>query len=283
MSRADAIGHPPAAAVIEAARVLLAPWRWLTAPKFSGLQYLPRDRPFLLAGNHSLLAVLDAPFLLTEIPHRLGITVRPLGDHLHFDIPLWRDLLLRFGVVEGTRENVRALMRRGETMLVFPGGAREVFKRRGEKYRLMWGGRTGFARLAIEHGYPIVPFAAVGAEDVFDILVDADDLRSGPLGFLVDRLAYRPDTVPPVVRGIGPTVLPRPERFYFRFAPPVETADRRSESPSDAACREVRDAVQAAVDEGIRDLLVEREHDPDRSLLARLLRPGDRRDHPEST
>jgi 1-acyl-sn-glycerol-3-phosphate acyltransferase len=140
----------------------------------------------------------------------------------------------------------------------------------------MWGGRTGFARLAIEHGYPIVPFSAVGAEDAFDILIDADDLRAGPLGFLVDRLAWRADAVPPVVRGIGPTALPRPERFYFRFAPPVETAGRTQDGPVEAVARAVRDEVAHAVEEGIRELLVEREHDPDRSVLARVLHPAGR-------
>jgi len=51
------------------------------------------------------------------------------------------------------------------TVLVFPGGAPEVNKRRGEKYQLMWKERIGFARLAIQYSYPIVPFAAVGAEE----------------------------------------------------------------------------------------------------------------------
>jgi 1-acyl-sn-glycerol-3-phosphate acyltransferase len=267
------IGHRPTDRDLEAARVLLAPWRWLTAPKFLGFEHVPRDRPFLLAGNHTLMAVLDAPLLMLEIHHRLRVAVRPIGDHLHFGVPLWRDLIARFGVVDGTRENVRALMRAGESLLVFPGGAREVFKRRGEKYRLMWGGRTGFARLAIEHGYPIVPFSAVGAEDVFDILIDADDMRRGPLGRLVRRLAPRDDAIPPVVRGVGLTALPRPERFYFRFAPPVDTAGRRTDTASDADCRAVRDAVRDAVEEGINLLLVEREHDPDRSVLARVLNP----------
>ena len=79
----------------------------------------------------------------------------------------------------------------------------EVFKRRGEKYRLLWGTRTGFAQLAIELGCPIVPFSAVGAEDAYEILLDADDLRATPLGSIIERLAPRPDVVPPIVRGVG--------------------------------------------------------------------------------
>ena len=63
-------------------------------------------------------------------------------------------------------------MRDDQTILVFPGGSREVNKRRGQQYQLLWGQRMGFARLAFEHGYPIVPCAAVGADDMLDVIVD---------------------------------------------------------------------------------------------------------------
>ncbi len=43
-------------------------------------------------------------------------------------------------------------MRRGELVMVFPGGAREVNKRKNERYKLVEN-RLGFARLAIQHGY----------------------------------------------------------------------------------------------------------------------------------
>ena len=76
-------------------------------------------------------------------------------------------------MVRGTRENVRVLMASGQHVLVFPGGAGEVFKGRGQKYQLLWKVRLGFARLAIEFGYPIVPFAAVGAEEMLEVVADS--------------------------------------------------------------------------------------------------------------
>ena len=39
-------------------------------------------------------------------------------------------------MVRGTRDNVRALMRERQTILVFPGGSRKVNKRRGQEYQL---------------------------------------------------------------------------------------------------------------------------------------------------
>jgi 1-acyl-sn-glycerol-3-phosphate acyltransferase len=256
---------------LEAARVLLAPWRWITAPRFDGLEHIPRDRPVMLVGNHTILGALDAPLLLLGLYDHCGMVTRPLGDHLHFGVPLWRDLVASFGVVEGTPENAAALMHAGESLLVFPGGGREVFKRKGQQYRLLWGGRTGFARLAIEHGFPIVPFSAVGAEDVYDIVFDANDLLNGPLGDLVRRIVPRTDAIPPVVRGIGPTMIPRPERFYFRFAPAIETAPYAGRADDEAVRGAVRDRARQSVADGIAALLEDRERDPERALLARLL------------
>ncbi|MGE5441823.1 MAG: hypothetical protein ACM3Q0_02020, partial [Bacteroidota bacterium] len=60
-------------------------------------------------------------------------------------------------------------------IVVFPGGGREVARRKGEQYKLIWKARTGFVRMAIRYGYPVVPFAQVGADDAFDILVDAGE------------------------------------------------------------------------------------------------------------
>jgi 1-acyl-sn-glycerol-3-phosphate acyltransferase len=272
-SPATPVGHRPTRVDAELVRLALAPWRWITAPRVSGLEHVPADRPVLLAGNHTTLALLDSPLLLLELYEARGVFPRTVGDHLHFRVPAWRALLERFGVVEGTPENVRALMRAGEWIVVFPGGAREVFKRRGEKYMLIWGERTGFARLAIECGYPIVPFSLVGAEDALDILFDADDLLASPLGPLLRRLAPRSDLIPPLVRGIGATAVPRAERFYFHFGEPVETRHLAGRERDYRTCFAVRERVREAVEDGIVRLLLERERDPDRALLARLLAP----------
>ena len=75
--------------------------------------------------------------------------------------------MVRAGAVRGARANCRALLAAGEAVLVYPGGGREVAKRKGEENRLTWKRRTGFARMAIEHQYPVVPFASLGADFLF--------------------------------------------------------------------------------------------------------------------
>jgi 1-acyl-sn-glycerol-3-phosphate acyltransferase len=262
------IPEPPSEETIDRLISLLEPFRPITDPKFYGIENIPDDGS-LLAGNHSIYGLLDAPFMVAEIWKRRRIVVRALGEHAHYEVPVWRDLLAAGGMVRGTRDNVRALMRDRETILVFPGGSREVFKRRGQSYQLLWRERMGFARLAIEYGYRIVPFAAVGADDMLDVLIDQDTPVYGQLARLAKKITGFP--VPPVVRGVGLTPIPRPERLYFWFGDPVDTT-RFADHNDDTAARTIRDEARQAILAGIQFLRDERDKDPDRDLARRLLR-----------
>src|SRR3954468_9584634 len=256
----------PADRQIDRLVTLLEPLARVTQPKVYGIDNLP-DGGSLLVGNHTIYGLLDLPFLMAEIWKRRRLTVRGLGEHAHYRIPLWRDLLKTGGVVRGTRDNVRALMRERENVLVFPGGAREVNKRRGEKYRLIWKERIGFARLAIEQGYPIVPFAAVGAEEMVDVVLDNENPLYGQVAKLVEGVTGWP--MLPAVRGVGLTPLPRPERLYFWFGEPIDTT--RFGGQDEVGARTLRDEGRAEVEGGMEFLLEERERDPDRGLVKRLL------------
>jgi 1-acyl-sn-glycerol-3-phosphate acyltransferase len=173
----------PSEQAIDRLVAILAPLARITQPKVYGIERIPDDG-VLFVGNHTIFGFMDLPFMMAELWKRRRMTVRGLGEHAHYALPLWRDLLAACGMVRGTRENVRALMRERQNVLVFPGGAREVNKRRGERYQLMWKERIGFARLAIEHRYPVVPFAAVGAEEMLDVVVDVNNpSRSSPPSF----------------------------------------------------------------------------------------------------
>lgn len=271
MPNTETITVPPAPTQsdVAAALRLMKPLRRLIKPKVYGIDNVPTERA-LLVGNHNTLGMVDAPLLAAELWER-GRMVRSLGDHAHFKVPGWREALTQMGVVEGTREIASELMRRGELVMVFPGGGREVNKRKNEQYKLVWKNRLGFARLAIQHGYPIVPFASVGAEHGIDILFDNQSLVMAPMQFLTEKLLGTPDG-PPLVRGVGLTPLPRPERQYYWFGEPIDTSEFHGQEADDNAARKVRERTAAAIEEGIALMLAEREADPNRSVVGRLLR-----------
>jgi len=223
----------------------------------------------LLVGNHTLMGVLDAPLLWAAMWERREVLLRSLGDHMHFNVPGWRDVMKAFGVVPGTRETCATLMQEGAAILVFPGGAREVTKRKSERYQLIWGKRSGFARMAVDNDCPIVPFGAVGMDDAYDFVLDPDDLRSSPMGPLLDKaVGDRADLLPPVLKGVGGTLIPRPERIYFGFGEPILPAD--FDGDHEGRVWAVREAARQAVEGRIAFLLHERDHDPHRSLKSRM-------------
>ncbi len=250
---------------------LVAPFSRVIQPKLYGLDHLPADGS-LLVGNHTIYGLLDVPFMMAEVWKQCRLAIRGLGEHAHYAVPIWRDLLTAGGMVRGTRDNVRALMRGRQTILVFPGGAREVNKRRGQQYQLLWRERIGFARLALEQGYPVVPVAAVGAEEMLDVIIDQDTPIYGRLAHLYEKATGFP--TPPVIRGVGVTPVPRPERLYFSFGEPIDTTRFGSSFDDTSAARALRDQVKQAILSGVQFLRDERDQDPNRALLTRLRRRG---------
>jgi 1-acyl-sn-glycerol-3-phosphate acyltransferase len=251
--------------------------RWYFAPEFHHLDRVAADRPTLFVGNHSVFGVLDVMLFADGLFRERGVSLRLLADRNHFKFPVWRDLVVLQGAVLGSRANCAALMRRGEHILVFPGGAREVFKHKGEAYRLIWKERYGFVRLAIEHGYTITPYATVGAEDAYDVLLDSSDYMQTPLGRalkasgLADRYLRGGEEFPPVVRGLGLTVIPRPEKLYFSIGKPIDMARYQSEGDDPAVLRRARERVARAVSRLITELREHRAQDTGQGTLRRLV------------
>jgi 1-acyl-sn-glycerol-3-phosphate acyltransferase len=166
-----------------------------------GAEYLPHG-PALLVGNHGIYGYETPVFfyLLRRLSGRYPIG---LADRGFFKIPLVRSVLPWLGGLPGTRENALQALRDGNHVVCYPGGAREVFKRSHQRYRLRWEKRTGFVRVAAEAGVPIVPFAARGVDESF---LQLDDPR-----FCV-RLSDDPTySVPLMV----PVPLAQPFRFLL--------------------------------------------------------------------
>ncbi|MFD4443359.1 lysophospholipid acyltransferase family protein [Nocardia sp. NPDC058519] len=254
---------------MRAFEALFAPVRLWTSPKFYGLENIPAEGPVLIVANHNLLGGIDAPLIMPEILRVRGRLVRGLAEHVLM-VPGVRDFLHHFGAVRGTRANCLALLERGEAVVVFPGGGREAIRRKGEKYVLKWEGRTGFARMAIQAGVPIVPLAMIGIDDAYDIVFDGQHPVMAPLRWTCRLLGINPELNPPLVKGVGPTVLPRPERFYFSVGAPIDPTPWMEADDLDGAATDLRDVVRKGLEEELQFLFNERERDTGRTLVGRL-------------
>ncbi len=237
----------------------------LSRPYVDGVDNLPADGRFLLVGNHTQFG--SEVFLISDTVRRtIGTRVRPLAERGFGRMRgLPGDLIAAYGAVVGAPETARELMRNDETILVFPGGGREIAKFKDEEYRLRWQGRAGFARLSVENGYPIVPAGLVGGDDVYRSLTTRDGVYGRFSAALGRKLNGRPDMAMPLMRGIGPTLIPRPQRMYLRFGSPIDTS-----RPLGVTGQEwvdiVKDRTQRALENILSDLRWLRDGDPYRGL-----------------
>ena len=226
-------------------------------PTFIGAEQLDASQPAMYVGNHSMYGVLDSPMLIDYLYNEHQVAVVSIADHSHFYLPLWRSVVKKFGAVDGVPAYVREAMQQGYSILVFPSGGREVLKREGEQYHLIWKQRYGFLKLAQEFGYDIVPFAALGGDEVFDIGFDANKvvqhqyfqkLLQVPQ---LSRLLRKGEVIPSLPKHLIPKRLP----FYFKFMPRqslmhIENLEQ---------LQQFRDLIAAEIYTGLVDLRVLRQ------------------------
>ncbi|MGO8940773.1 MAG: lysophospholipid acyltransferase family protein [Mycobacterium sp.] len=244
----------------------IAPLIDLWRPYVSGLEHLPADGRFLLVGNHTQFIGGEVLLIPHFVRRALGVRVRPLADRRFGQKPGFsHDLMTAYGGVVGAPETARELMRHNETILVFPGGGREIAKFKGEEYRLNWRGRSGFARIAVENDYPIVPVGLVGGDDVYKSLVTRDSAIGRISRTISTRLTGEANMVMPLMRGIGPTLIPRPQRMYLRFGEPLDTVKPNRVSTENWVAS-VRKNTQRSLEAILTELLAIRAHDPFREL-----------------
>ena len=70
----------------------------------------------------------------------------------------------------------------------------------------------------------------------------------------------------PLVRGIGPTLIPRPQRMYLEFGEPISTTAPAGTTDHARWVETVKSTTQQALEQILSDLQEVRASDPYRSL-----------------
>lgn len=187
-----------------------------------GLERLPRDRPLIFVAKHPR-TWLHAETLLFRarafvrgglVPFRL--LERPDLERHGSGLVGW--IHRGMGAIPASEEAALAALRRGESLLIFPGGARELH---GPVDSIQWRGRRRYARLAVLTRTPVVPLAIHGADRQHLLR-----LRMGQ-----GRTLWLP-------------VLPLPVKLTFEFgppmAPPADAGPHSVAAFSDAVAHEAR-------------------------------------------
>jgi 1-acyl-sn-glycerol-3-phosphate acyltransferase len=211
--RGDEFGLDPEfrARALGAMRVLYRKY-WRVEAR--GVRNVPRRGPVILVANHSGALPFDAVMIacaLEEEGHPRP--ARFLYDRFVENLPWVPDLYRRVGAVAASHENADRLLEQSALVGLFPEGVAGLSKLYAERYVLQ-PFSTGFVRLALRHGAPIVPVSVVGAEEIYPLLG-----RSVTLGRLLGA-PYLPLT--PFFPWLGPLgAIPLPTKWTIRFGKPV--------------------------------------------------------------
>ncbi|MCS6912867.1 MAG: lysophospholipid acyltransferase family protein [Myxococcales bacterium] len=245
-TRCNEFGYDPFGFHREEARIAIRLAGWLYHTYFRvqvfGIEQVPPGRVLLVA-NHSgqlpfdALAIIMAMFVEAE-PPRL---CRAMVEKFIPRAPFVSYLFARWGQIVGTPENCLRLLEEEEAILVFPEGVRGISKPFYRKYQLCEFG-TGFLRLALQTGAPVVPVALIGAEE------QAPAINLKPLARLL-RLPSLPLVVtPPFVP------LPYPVKYRIHVGEPIRpVGDPDDEEAVAEQVRAVRSTVQTLVHIGLKE------------------------------
>ncbi|GJQ15578.1 hypothetical protein GpartN1_g7369.t1 [Galdieria partita] len=287
----------PSAEDIFRAKQQLQVYRKISSPVFIGVDRIPEQdgRPILFVGNHTLYGITDVPFFIEHFLSKRNILIRALAHPVFWnwqwrskDRPrshsLWDDssrfvdIMERFGSIPASPRNLYRLLERKQSVLLFPGGAREAFKRKDEAYSLHWPCEAEFIRMAIRHDAWIVPFSCVGPEDNFQIILDGEELIQLPLmGRLMESM-FSLSNMPmgdmvrewkgplnkqDLVNFIQPLSIPRsPHRIYFYFSSPMDSRLYTSAMKDRSKVKELYGSIRHQVEDGISYILDKRKEDP---------------------
>jgi 1-acyl-sn-glycerol-3-phosphate acyltransferase len=248
--RLNDFGFDPYGFHPESARNLLLPtallYRYWFRVETHDIARVPEGGALLIA-NHSGQfgydgAMLGLAMLLDGAPPRLA---RGMAEHLFARTPWAGTSLARMGSLIGTPENCVAMLEAGECVMVFPEGARGANKPFRQRYQLQRFG-TGFLRLALETGTPIVPVGIVGAEEQQPGFAN---LESFGRRF---NLPSFPITISQPWFGLLGSVFALPVKYHMYFGEPLHFEGDAWDT--DAATEEkietVKDAIRALLARG---------------------------------
>jgi len=225
-------------------------YRYYFRVETTGIEHVPAGR-VLVVGNHAGQLPFDAlmlfmALLLEAEPPRIA---RPMGEYWIPRIPFFSVAAARSGALVGTPANCVHMLENDECVMVFPEGVRGMNKLYSERYRLQRFG-TGFMRLALETGTPVLPVGIIGSEEQQPAIANLEGLA---------KLLGIPAL--PITLGfpwLGPLgLLPLPVKLRIHFGEPLHFAGSASED--DPGVERRVDTVKAAIAALLKRGLAERE------------------------
>ncbi|NEQ51910.1 MAG: acyltransferase family protein [Leptolyngbya sp. SIO3F4] len=214
---------------------LMPKWEWFYDHYFhgstDGWHHVPKQALFVGSHNGGLAAP-DMVMLMVDWFRRFGYD-RPMYGLTHIKVwqanPDLAKLASQCGAIPAQPKFAIAALQRGASVLVFPGGAQDVFRPYRERHKIQLMGRTGFIKLALRENVPIVPVVSRGAHDTFIVLEDCYEQAKwlNQQGWLPWFKGIDPEVFPiylglPWGLAFGPLPhIPWPQQVHARVCEPL--------------------------------------------------------------
>ncbi|GAB7066534.1 acyltransferase family protein [Mycobacterium hodleri] len=223
--------------------------------EMDGWENLP-ESPVLLVGIHSGAPfVWDAWTVGVQWWRRFG-QERPLHGTAHdalMAIPVIGPYFRAMGVLPAAPDSIATALAEGRDVALWPGGEVDSLRPWQERDVANLAGRTGFVKMAIRAGVPIVPIATVGGADAMPVLIRGDRLSKALRLDKLLRLKVFPLAIS-LPWGIAPAALPQlplPAKIRTRFMPAVEIDADPARADDDAYVDQKYDEVQRSIQRGM--------------------------------
>ncbi len=233
--------------------------------EMSGWEKIP-DAPALLIGIHAGAPLpWDAWTVGIQWWRRFG-RERPLHGTAHdalMAFPVLGAYFRKMGVLPAAPDSISSALAAGRDVALWPGGDRDALRAWSKRDDAVLAGRTGFVKLAIRTGVPIVPISTVGGPDSMPVL--ATGKRLAKL-LALDRVA-RLKMFPIAVQfpwGISPALLPEiplPTKIRTAFQDPIWLDAGPERADDDKYVRDAYREVCASIQDGM-DALARRRRLP---------------------
>jgi 1-acyl-sn-glycerol-3-phosphate acyltransferase len=235
------------------------PFVWLLSSlwfrgEVRNLGNIPETGPVLMVGNHSGGNMTPDTHVLTLAFSTYFGVERPfyqLAHNLVVASPIGQ-LLRKYGTVPASHENAEKALNQGAAVLVYPGGDWEVHRASWDGYKVDFGGRKGFLRLALNNDVPIVPVVSAGGQETALFLGRGNRLASLLALDRLFRLKVLPISVaPPWGLNVGDFLghLPLPAKITTEVLPAIDLRKEFGQDPDlDEAYEYVTRLMQDALD-----------------------------------
>ncbi|XP_033011119.1 transmembrane protein 68-like [Lacerta agilis] len=118
-----------------------------------GMEHLPKG-PGVIIYYHAVISI-DYSLLVAKLFKETQRRCLSVIDRAFCRVPGWKTYFDVLGLKDFSKAESVEILKKGHLLGISPGGGREA--NFSKDYNIMWGNRTGFARIALEAKVPIIP------------------------------------------------------------------------------------------------------------------------------